>query len=93
MRTTLLLDDAFYKQAKRLAVNEGRTLTSVLDEALRSYLRQRRQEPGFSIRDVAAGSGGMLVEPDRINETLDQEEADRQTRAMAAGGPSDRRTA
>ncbi|MDR0593574.1 MAG: SAM-dependent methyltransferase [Bifidobacteriaceae bacterium] len=93
MRATLVLDDAIYKQAKHLAVNEGRTLTSVFDEALRTYLKQRLQDPGFSIRDVAAGSGGMLIEPDRVKEMLDLEEADRQTRAMAAGGPSDRRRA
>ena len=93
MRTTLLLDDAIYKQAKHLAVNEGRTLTSVFDEALRSYLEQHRQEPDFSIRDVAAGSGGMLIEPARVKDTLEQDEADRYASAVASLGSSDRRAA
>jgi hypothetical protein len=35
MRTTLNLDDAVLRQAKKLAAEEGKTLTRVVEEALR----------------------------------------------------------
>ena len=41
MRTTLDLDTALLRAAKRRAAEDGRTLTSILEEALRRYL-----EPG-----------------------------------------------
>jgi hypothetical protein len=42
MRTTLDLSDALLRGAKRRAAEEGRTLTSVIEEALREYLAPRR---------------------------------------------------
>ena len=38
MRTTLDLDDALLRKAKRRAADEGTTLTALLEEALRQYL-------------------------------------------------------
>jgi len=38
MRTTLDLPDALLHGAKRRAAEEGRTLSSVIEEALRQYL-------------------------------------------------------
>ena len=38
MRTTIRLDDTLMKHAKQLAAASGRTLTSVIEEALRLYL-------------------------------------------------------
>jgi plasmid stability protein len=41
-RTTLLLDTALYADLKRRAAASGRTLTAVVDEALRAGLRADR---------------------------------------------------
>jgi hypothetical protein len=43
MRTTIRLDDALLAQAKQLALQSGRTLTSVIENALREALARQRQ--------------------------------------------------
>ena len=45
MRTTVRLDDRLLAEAKKLAAESGRTLTSVLEEALRETLARRRSRP------------------------------------------------
>ncbi len=47
MRTTLDLDDALMKAAKRRAVDEQKSLTSVIEEAVRRFLQPgpRLQKP------------------------------------------------
>ena len=42
MRTTLRLDDRLLAEAKKHAVDTGRTLTAVLEDALRESLARRR---------------------------------------------------
>jgi hypothetical protein len=39
MRTTLSIDDELFRRAKERAAKEGRTLSRVLEDALRCYLR------------------------------------------------------
>ena len=41
MRTTLRIDDALFRRLKRLAAESGRTLTAVIEEALRESLARR----------------------------------------------------
>ena len=62
-RTTLLLDDALYADLKRRAAAEGRTLTEVVEGALRLGLhaatgrrRARVQLPSYDL-------GPFLVDP------------------------------
>ncbi|HEX7900906.1 MAG TPA: type II toxin-antitoxin system VapB family antitoxin [Planctomycetota bacterium] len=43
MRTTLRLDDGLLKEAKRLALETGKTLGEVIEELLREALARRRQ--------------------------------------------------
>jgi hypothetical protein len=49
MRTTIRLDDDLLARAKALAAKSGRTLTAVIEDALRAALAQasprRRREP------------------------------------------------
>ncbi|PKB68117.1 MAG: DUF2191 domain-containing protein [SAR202 cluster bacterium Io17-Chloro-G4] len=49
MRTTIRLDDQLLTEAKLLAASTGRSLTSVIEDALREMLARRqksgRQEP------------------------------------------------
>jgi hypothetical protein len=42
MRTTLNLDDALIRRARRRAADEGTTLTAVIEEALRQHLAPPR---------------------------------------------------
>ena len=43
MRTTVRLDDHLLAEAKKYAIETGRTLTSVLEDALRETLARRPQ--------------------------------------------------
>ena len=43
MRTTIRLDDQLLKEAKELAAGTGRTLTAVIEEALRESFARRKQ--------------------------------------------------
>lgn len=45
MRTTLNLDDLLYERLKRRASQDGRTVTSLLEEAIRRLLAQE-ERPG-----------------------------------------------
>jgi hypothetical protein len=44
MRTTIRLDDHLLSEAKQLAARTNRTLTSVIEEALRELLGRRRED-------------------------------------------------
>ena len=51
MRTTLDIDDRVLRQAKKLAAEEGKTLTLIIEEALRDRLSPRtRVRKRFKIR-------------------------------------------
>lgn len=50
MRTTLDLDDALMRAAKRRAAETGRTLTALVESALRELLRREDQSSGNSFR-------------------------------------------
>jgi hypothetical protein len=57
MRTTVDLDPTVLDRAKRLALSEGKTLGSVLNEALAAHLGRRRQgakDPPFEL--IVCGS-------------------------------------
>jgi hypothetical protein len=43
MRTTIRLDDDLLRRTKALAAETGRTLTAVIEDALREALARRRQ--------------------------------------------------
>lgn len=45
MRTTVRLDERLLAEAKRYAAESGRTLQSVLEDALRQTLARRRARP------------------------------------------------
>jgi hypothetical protein len=62
MRTTVRLDPALLAEAKKLAASTGRTLTAVLEDALREVVSRRRKRtkrvPRLTIVD------GRGVRPD-----------------------------
>lgn len=60
MRTTVRLDDDLLTQAKQVAAASGKTLTAVLEEALReSFARRDRTGPRRRVRLPTFGGGGV----------------------------------
>ena len=61
MRTTIRLDDRLLADVKELAAKTGRTLTAVIEDALREVLA-RRQQPRKNQRAKLKthGKGGLL---------------------------------
>jgi hypothetical protein len=61
MRTTIRLDERLLLEAKQVAAQTGRTLTSVIEDALREALARRHHEgPGELVRLVTVGGHGVL---------------------------------
>jgi hypothetical protein len=83
MRTTVRIDDALLAEAKAYAARHNRSLTSVLEDALRELLSRHgeRTERAPVKLDVFYGDGLMPgVEIDssaRMHELLDQEQVER----------------
>ena len=50
MRTTIRMDEVLLREAKQVAVETGRTLTAVIEDAVREALARRR--PGIERRRV-----------------------------------------
>ena len=60
IRTTIRLPDDLLLAAKRQAVNTGRTLTRVIEDALRAALAREDSEPDEQIPTLPTfGSGGL----------------------------------
>lgn len=60
MRTTIRLDPALLAQAKRHALETGRTLTALIEDAIRQALA-RRERPARRARvELATHRGGGL---------------------------------
>jgi hypothetical protein len=59
MRTTIRLDDDLLRDAKRHAAATGRTLTALIEDALRETLgRRRKPDARPRLRLKTAGSSG-----------------------------------
>ena len=60
MRTTIRLNEALLAETKKLALETGRTLTAVIEEALRGSLARRKRGTRQSkVRLTTYGSGGL----------------------------------
>ncbi|PZF85109.1 DUF6364 family protein [Jiangella anatolica] len=59
MRTTLNLDDDLVARAKALAARRGRSLTSLMEDALRAVLDREGRPPKASTVDLPIGSGRL----------------------------------
>jgi hypothetical protein len=58
MRTTINLDDALLAEAKQVAARTGRSLTAVVEDALRHSLHQRHQTTPEAVELPVFGQGG-----------------------------------
>jgi hypothetical protein len=82
MRTTIRLPDDLLREAKQRAAETGRTLTSLIEDALRAALRRQPTNgaPVEPVRLTTYGRGGTLsgVDLDDSAALLDRmESADR----------------
>jgi hypothetical protein len=59
MRTTINLDDALLAEAKQVAARTGRSLTAVVEDALRESLHRRHRNPRRVIELPRFGEGGV----------------------------------
>jgi hypothetical protein len=76
MRTTVDLDEATLDRAKHLALREGRTLSSVVSDALAAYLGARKhaqKAPPFELL-VRGSARAHLPSPAEISEAEEAEE-------------------
>jgi hypothetical protein len=59
MRTTINLDDALLAEAKQVAARTGRSLTAVVEDALRESLRRRQDTTRRALKLPVFGEGGV----------------------------------
>jgi hypothetical protein len=59
MRTTINLDDALLAEAKQVAARTGRSLTAVVEDALRESLRRRQDTARRPLELPVFGEGGV----------------------------------
>jgi hypothetical protein len=74
MRTTIRLDDDLLREAKRHAAATGRTLTAVIEDALRETLGRRRQRgarPRIKLKTVGGSGTRPGVDLDDSSALLD----------------------
>jgi predicted transcriptional regulator len=75
MRTTIRIKDDLLKRAKKRAAEEGRTLTSLIEEALAlAVAKPKAIRRGRVELPVSKASGGVLPGID-VNRSSDLEEA------------------
>ena len=76
MRTTLDIDDGVLRQAKKLAAEEGKTLTLIIEEALRERLSPKtRVRKKFKLRLLTKNGriipGTNLADRDLLYERME----------------------
>ena len=78
MRTTIRLDAELLREAKQVAAGSGRTLTSLIEEALRERLARRQTAPERHRITLLTEPGGPLpgVNIDSSAALLDLMESD-----------------
>jgi hypothetical protein len=74
MRTTVRLPDDLLRQARKKALEEGRTLTSLIEEGLKTLLAESKPARRAAVRlPVSKAKGGTLpgVDLNRSSDLLD----------------------
>jgi len=86
MRTTINIDDALLSQAKQVAARTGRSLTDVVEDALRESLHRRHRTARRAVELPVFGEDGLQpgVDLDDSAALLDLMEQDDATAGDAA---------
>jgi hypothetical protein len=79
MRTTVRLDPHLLAEAKKLAASSGRSLTAVIEDALRAVVARRRHRPRGPVRLTIVDGNGVNagIDLDDSSSLLDVMETDR----------------
>lgn len=79
MRTTIRLDDDLLARAKQLAARSGRTLTAVVEDALRLLMARRAEGPSARVELPTFCGDGLQpgVDLDDTAGLIDHMEADK----------------
>jgi hypothetical protein len=76
MRTTLVIDDALFRELKRRAAEQNRTLSAVTQDALRRGLAatapSRRRKPGRLLAFAMGAPRGDLAARNQLYDVLDR---------------------
>ena len=74
MRTTIRINENLLKRAKKLAADEGRTLTSLVEDGLAQILAQPKAKRRERVElPVSKATGGVIPGID-LNRSVDLEE-------------------
>lgn len=79
MRTTIHLPDDLHRRAKRKAAEQGRTLTELIEEGLRSVIDRPASAPRSRVMPRVSSVSGRVVsgiDLTRTSELLDQLDED-----------------
>lgn len=60
MRTTIRIDEALYREAKATAAQTGRTVSDVIEDAVRESLRRSDDEPREAAPLPTFGGTGVM---------------------------------
>jgi hypothetical protein len=78
MRTTVVIDDALLRLAKRRAAERDVTVSDVVNEALREALRERTSSaPPFTFVTYGEAGRGLRHEPADFAAALEDEDRER----------------
>ncbi len=80
MRTTIRIDDALYRRAKAKSAESGRTVSELIEDAVRAALDKKRQtKSSIAPLPVHGGSGVLpgvdLADSSALRERMDDGEA------------------
>jgi hypothetical protein len=62
MKTTLVIDDMIMKRLKQEGARQGRTVSELVESALRLFLQRKKSGPSKPARLPTFDSGGALVD-------------------------------
>ncbi len=72
-RTTIVADEGLLLEIKQLAEEEDHSVSDVIQEALRQYVRTKRRTKRSKISFVAAGQSGHADVSERVEEILESD--------------------
>jgi urocanate hydratase len=91
MRTTIDLDQALLRLARKRALESHRTLSQVMEEAMRRLLREPAKTARKPFRLIAAGESGTVAPTwDEIKRQVNDEDDVRARRVADAPNKDDR---
>lgn len=90
MRTTIDLDQALLRQARKRALESHRTLSQVMEEAMRRFLREPAKAVRQPFRLVTGGNPGAMAPTwDEIKRQVNDEDEAQVRRVADAPGKDD----